>query len=219
MRKFILFYSLIFASAFAVFAQPNAPGYLAEEEYNKAIQYAKTNNKPLLILFNKTECESCKRFKDSVMQNATFKEAIKGKYVVISANVDNKEASRIAKKFNVYVIPTMILINSANPDFYYVAELSLEVDKVTEYTLDFHSAVGFYNQIETYKSTNKKSWSEASVVMGKSYGKLDYKRNPKLEPMDSWLHRTLGLKVFEAARQAYLDEYYETKMKEKKKKP
>lgn len=216
--KQLYIYLLLFLSFWNVNAQ-DAPGYLAEESYNKAIEYARSNNKPLLILFNKTECESCKRFKDSVIQNDSFKDAIRGKYVVISANVDNKEASRIAKKYDVYTIPTMILVNSSNPSFFYVAELSLNVTKVREYTLDFISAMAFYNQIETYRSTNKKSWNEACIAMGKSYGKLDFKRNPTLEPPVAYMRRTMGLKIFDPSKQAYLDEYYETKMKEKKKKP
>lgn len=76
--------------------------------YEEALEYAKKNNKNMIVVFSTEWCPGCKRLKNETLNQENVKEALK-KYVFFIVNTDQSNIQK--HKFNIFAIPTIIKIN------------------------------------------------------------------------------------------------------------
>ena len=68
-------------------------------DFDKALQMAKDQNKPLLIDFTGWACVNCRKMEENVWTNPDVSEYIKKNFILVSLYVDDKENLPIEKRF------------------------------------------------------------------------------------------------------------------------
>ncbi len=218
-----LFISSTLSIQFAASQTPEKPSkklnYLKNEDYAKAIKYAATENKPVLLFFNSHDCHQCEKFSAEVMESDTFVKSIKNKFVAVNASVNNDDAKKAAIKFGVVKLPLLVLLHSSNQEFFYICEMTMNVDSMSKQADAFTAAKNLYDQILLMSSTNKISLDSASAAIARNYAKRDY---TKYKDDGATLHcksRTLDIKFFVKFKDIYIQEWEIQKKKALTKKP
>jgi len=70
-----------------------------QNDYEKALQMAKEQNKPLLIDFTGWACVNCRKMEENVWTNPEIKELIEQKYILVSLYVDDRKKLPEAERF------------------------------------------------------------------------------------------------------------------------
>jgi thiol:disulfide interchange protein len=77
-------------------------GLITFHDYEHGLEYAKKNNKPVMIDFTGHGCENCRKMEDNVWSEEGIKSMLRDSVVIISLHVDEKiplpEASNITNK-------------------------------------------------------------------------------------------------------------------------
>ncbi len=93
-------------------------------DYDKALELAQSEKKPVLILFTGSDwCPPCKRLHAAIFHSEEFEKWAKNNLIMVLAdfprmqkNQLSKEQSKknenLAKKFNIRGLPTVILLNN-----------------------------------------------------------------------------------------------------------
>ena len=92
----------------------NKHGFI-EDDFNKALELAKTKKQMVLIDFGARWCPACIRLESEMFDSKEFKELTKD-YVKLKLDTDRFQNVMIAEKFNVKGIPTMLVINVAQEE-------------------------------------------------------------------------------------------------------
>ncbi len=215
--------SMVLSISFAVAQTPAKPSkklnYLQSDGYAKALKYAATENKPVLLFFNSHDCHQCEKFSSEVMESDTFIKAIKGKFIAVNASVNNDDAKKAAIKFGVMKLPLLVMMHSAMPEFFYICEMTMNADSMGKQADAFTAAKNLYDQILLMTSTNKISNDSASAEIARNYAKRDY---TKYKDNEATLHcksRTLDIKFFTKFKDIYIQEWEIQKKKAAAKKP
>ncbi len=72
------------------------------DNYNKALQEAKTQNKDIYLLITSSDCRWCRKFESTTMQDKEVLKDLSKKYVFIQMN---KDIDDIPNKFNIKSVP------------------------------------------------------------------------------------------------------------------
>lgn len=88
----------------------NKSGFL-EEDLNKALEWAKKQNKMVLIDFSARWCPGCARLEKEIFPTPAFKKIGKD-FVKLKIDVDRFENSVLSEKFNIKGIPTLLVITT-----------------------------------------------------------------------------------------------------------
>lgn len=193
--------------------------YLQNEGYAKALKYAAYENKPVLLFFNSHDCHQCEKFSSEVMESDTFINTIKGKFVAVNASINNDDAKKAAIKFGVLKLPLLLLMHSANPEFYYICEMTMNADSMAKQADVFTAAKNLYDQILLMTTTNKISSDSASAAIARNYAKRDYTKYKDNEAVSHCKSRTLDIKFFTKFKDIYIQEWEIQKKKAVAKKP
>ncbi|MEO6930886.1 MAG: thioredoxin family protein, partial [Chitinophagaceae bacterium] len=70
-----------------------------QNDYEKALQMAKEQNKPLLIDFTGWACVNCRKMEENVWTNPEIKELIEQKFILVSLYVDDRQKLPEAERF------------------------------------------------------------------------------------------------------------------------
>ncbi len=70
------------------------------KDYNKGYDYAKINNKPVLIDFTGWACVNCRRMEENVWSDPEIYSLLKNEFVLISLYVDDRKKLDIKDQFN-----------------------------------------------------------------------------------------------------------------------
>jgi len=70
------------------------------KDYNKGYDYAKINNKPILIDFTGWACVNCRRMEENVWSDPEIYSLLKNEFVLISLYVDDRKKLDIKDQFN-----------------------------------------------------------------------------------------------------------------------
>jgi hypothetical protein len=189
--------------------------YLANSDVEKGISYSKEKSRPMMIYFNSHECNSCEKYLDKVMSADTIEKYLKSKYVCIKADVKNGDASHFAKKYDISLIPQIVLI-SQDQSVYYKVEMKLDEMMTGKQAAYFMNVVALKDQIMLYKKTNNSDYDAASDAMAISYAKRDYKKNPSANVDDNIYMRCLNMKMFEKFIETYKMEWEKQKTSKNK---
>jgi thiol-disulfide isomerase/thioredoxin len=82
-----------------------------EDDYQKALALAETQQKPVLIEFSARWCPGCVRYDKEVFSNPRFPEVSKN-VVKLKIDVDRFENFAISEKYAIHGIPTMVVVDS-----------------------------------------------------------------------------------------------------------
>jgi hypothetical protein len=197
-------------------AQKTGLNYMLSSGVDQGFSFAKEKSKAVLVYFNSNECHSCEQFTGQVMSDDGVAQNITADYVSINANIKNIDARKWSKKFKAYDLPAVVLV-SPEQDFFYTCSLKLDKEVLLAQIKNFFNVVSFRNQILLLQRTKSISFEEACDEMGASYGKIDFKRNPNVEPEDAYSMRTLNMKYFDKCLDAYIDAWDQQKNKGKTK--
>ncbi len=214
-----IFSSLLLFLSFMVSAQEKSYtidklSYLANSDVEKGITYAKEKSKPMMIYFNSFECSSCEKYVSQVMSSDTIEKYLKNKYVCVKADVKNGDASHYAKKYDVSILPQIILI-SQDQSIYYKVDMKLDELYTVKQAAFFMNVVALKEQILLYKKTNNVEYDVASETMAISYAKRDYKKNPAATAEENIYMRCLNMKMFEKFMEKYKMEWERLKISKK----
>jgi thioredoxin-related protein len=91
------------------------------EDIQAAMKFSKEKRHPLLALFTGSDwCHFCKLLEAQVLSTDTFREAVRGKYVLLYVDLPRKKAvpkevlaerNRFAQKFSVSAFPTLVILD------------------------------------------------------------------------------------------------------------
>lgn len=81
---------------------------ITAKTYEEALEKSKEFKKPIFAFFSASWCDACKKMKNNVLSTQEVKEAMKG---FVFVEIDADENREMAKKFNVGLLPTSIIIN------------------------------------------------------------------------------------------------------------
>lgn len=77
---------------------------------SEALQKAKTNDKQVFAVFESDTCTYCHQLRQNTLNDAQVMEKLNESYVVVIINVN--DSPEIASKYNVYLTPTMLILDS-----------------------------------------------------------------------------------------------------------
>ncbi len=186
-------------------------GFMKTIAFDKIIEYAKIDRKPVLLYFHSQTCITSRQFTREVITTSTVKSTLRKNFVSMNADVIGKDAKTTAQKFGVYTLPAVILI-SADGELEYKCELKMDTSVFNGLISSFFSACNIYNAIADLKQTNGVSYNEAAHRIGASYAKKDFKNN-SLASADIMAHqRTLDLPQLSEVNEGYLREWESQKI-------
>jgi len=79
------------------------------QDYNKSIEIAKKEDKPIFILFTKEHCQWCKKLKSNLLTNKEILKRLKDEYIVLF--LDKNRDKYPTKIYNIQGVPTVFLIS------------------------------------------------------------------------------------------------------------
>ncbi|MEO1436811.1 MAG: thioredoxin family protein, partial [Bacteroidota bacterium] len=86
--------------------------YFANVSYQKALNQAATENKPIFIDFYTTWCAPCKWMDQDVFQEQSVGEFFNDSFISLKIDAEKGEGPSLAQEFNVYGYPTGVFLNS-----------------------------------------------------------------------------------------------------------
>jgi len=116
LKKIVL---LILFSIDIVFGDSNLTIY---SDYNKSIEMAQKENKPIFILFTTKHCRWCKKLKSNVLTKKKIEEQLKSDFIVLFLDRDHDD---YPKKYKIEAVPDVLLIS--------------EVEEIYAEILGYHS--------------------------------------------------------------------------------
>jgi len=84
-------------------------------DYDRALEKANKESKPLLVLLIKNDCNSCKSVVKEVFSNKEYIDKINKEYVAVIINYDNQHYP--IELFYSTVFPTLFLVDSKSETF------------------------------------------------------------------------------------------------------
>lgn len=186
-------------------------GFMKALSFDKIQEYAKIDRKPILLYFHSKTCITSRQFTREVIATSTVKGTLRKHFVSMNADVASKDGKSTAQKFNVYSVPSVIVI-SADGELQYTCELKMDTSVFNGLISSFFSACNIYNSITDLKQTNGISFSDAANRIGASYAKKDFKNN-SLASADLMAHqRTLDLPELSEVNEGYMKEWENQKL-------
>lgn len=179
--------------------------YMLDESPEKIFELARIEKKPVLIFINSKTCFTSKKFTREVMSQAAIKGLVKGRYISMNADISTKFGKAMASKYNVMLLPAVILV-SPEKEITYTCKLKMDTGIVMDQFKSFIAACNLLDQVRLLSSTSNLSEKDIISNIGKSYAKIDFRRNVG-DIENALSFRTLDLKYFEAFKTAYREEY------------
>ena len=87
------------------FAENNITIYT---DYNRTLELAKKESKPLFILFSKEKCQWCKKLKSDIVESENIAKELKENYLVLFLD---QEKSDYPSKYKVDGVPDVFLVS------------------------------------------------------------------------------------------------------------
>lgn len=91
--------------------KPEISTQLTANSWDEAVKLSGEKGKPILTLFTSDSCPYCTQFKENVLPNKEVKNLMLN-YIFIIEDTTNNEGQRIARKFNLRYIPSIVITNS-----------------------------------------------------------------------------------------------------------
>lgn len=82
----------------------------APADYAAALQRARSENKPVLLIFTATWCGPCQMMKQQVYPSAPVK-AVAGRYVWHYVDIDRPDNRVLSRHFGASAVPTLVIVD------------------------------------------------------------------------------------------------------------
>jgi thioredoxin-related protein len=102
-NKIVIFILLVFSIA------NGNDNLIIYQDYNKSIEIAKKENKPIFILFTKENCQWCKKLESEILTNNQILQRLKDEYIILFLNKNQDEYPQ--KIYDIQAVPTVFLIS------------------------------------------------------------------------------------------------------------
>ncbi|NOZ89930.1 MAG: thioredoxin family protein [Epsilonproteobacteria bacterium] len=105
---------LILITTISIIAYANHINW--QGNYDKALQQAIDENKTLMVLLIKNDCQECKNIIKNLFMNKTYIDELNKNAIAVIVNIDNKDSFPLEMYWsNEY--PTLFFVNSQNETF------------------------------------------------------------------------------------------------------
>jgi len=101
-----ILYAILFVISIAYGDDNNLTIY---HDYNKSLQIAQKENKPLFILFSKENCQWCKKLKSEIFTNNQILNRLKNEYTILF--LDKNRDKYPLDKYEIIAVPTVFLVS------------------------------------------------------------------------------------------------------------
>ncbi|MCL1675834.1 thioredoxin family protein [Elizabethkingia meningoseptica] len=159
-KKIIIFFLFIFFSQYSY-------SQLWVNDIGKALKLAKATNKLILIDFNASWCEPCRKMQAEYLNNPDYKKTL-DKFVLVSVDIDDNRG--LASNYGIKSIPNIFIIDVNGNSIFNVAgymgaeNLDNDLSGFPATTRDLYDALVFTNP--------KKPTDEELLSLGSSYQAL-----------------------------------------------
>ena len=99
-----------------LFAENNENSLNICDNYTKAMDNAKLENKSIILVFDQKSCSWCEVFKKNTLENKDVIERLNSNY--ITTIIDINKNPEVASKYSVYGTPTIVILNSEGDEIY-----------------------------------------------------------------------------------------------------
>jgi len=141
MYNLLFSFALIVSMATVSAASPNnnSPSSVKfyEGDFNEALSIASSNGKLLLVDFYANWCTPCKWMEKTTFRDQGVSTLLNDNYIVYKADIDTKEGFNSKEKYNVSVLPTMLIFNTKGELVERIEE-TMTADKFVP-LLEFHN--------------------------------------------------------------------------------
>lgn len=80
--------------------------------YDRGLEIAKNENKPLLLYFWASWCPWCKKMDSEVLSNSAVVKTISQNFVPLKIDIDAKENAELLRKYMFRGTPTFVVVNA-----------------------------------------------------------------------------------------------------------
>ncbi|MDZ4757825.1 MAG: thioredoxin family protein [Bacteroidota bacterium] len=203
MKNILLFLSI---TTVVYSAKSALPKCFTHHDINSALEFAKKEHRPLLVYVHSSHCYDSKKFTREIMSSVEIVNVLKNQYNCLDAEISSSNGNSIAKKYNVYKLPSIILIDP-NSDL----QFELPMKKEPQYLIDhfnyFLSSCSIAEQITFFLTTSNITKAEASKKVAVSYVRRDKKISAGASPQYYIYAYTLNQTQFSDFESAYIEEW------------
>lgn len=198
-------------------AKSALPKCFMHHDLNSALQFSQKEHRPLLIYVHSSHCYDSKKFTREIMSNPDLVNVLKNSYNCLDAEISSNSGSTIAKKYNIYKLPTIIMLDP-NSDL----EFELPLKKEPQYLIDhfnyFLSSCSIVEQITFFLTTSNITRTEASKKVALSYVRHDKKISAGASAQYYIYGYTLNQPQFSDFEAAYIEAWQKNLLLEEDKK-
>ena len=83
-------------------------------DYNKSLEVAQKENKPIFILFSKPNCQWCKKLKSKIVTDVNITKRLKNEFIVLFLD---KQSDKYPTKCNVQAVPDVFLVSPTEEEY------------------------------------------------------------------------------------------------------
>lgn len=208
LKRYKMKKSLIIMCITVTFFKANAavPKFFMKSDLEVAISCAKKEHRPLMIYVHSTHCFESKKFTREVISNPDLSKVLKASYNCVDAEISTDRGTHMATKYNIYKLPSIILIDPVS-DLEYQLPLKSETQYLIDHFNFFLSSCSIMEQISFYLVTSNISRAEASKKVAISYVKHDKKNSSGASAQYYIYGYTLNQPQFADFEAAYIEEW------------
>ena len=120
--KNILLKNLLFLLLLSLYANGASSAFIKkynyENNYSKALEKAKSTNKPIMLILSTKTCAWCRKLERQTLKKDFIHNIVKDKFIPLTLDRDN---DTYPKKFTAKVVPTIYFINPKDETIIFVS--------------------------------------------------------------------------------------------------
>ncbi|MBI3233644.1 MAG: thioredoxin family protein [Bacteroidetes bacterium] len=215
MLKRVLFLFLVFSTVLS-FGQKPKLGYMTKVPLSQAFQIANYEDKPVMVFIHSFSCYSSRKYIREVMNKQEVIDRFKSHFVCVNADMATMRGRAVASKYNVMILPVILLINS-DQSIVYRCQMKIDDAALITEVDNFVTLNKVQKQIISYQKSRAISYKKSAEAIGVSYAKIDFKKDQEIIPRKHVKKYTMNLKELLPFEDAYVKEWERLKTEKAKK--
>lgn len=163
----IKFLTLILSISIYSLSFANYQFSFSDISYKQALKDSKSSDKKIMIFFSLPNNQYCQEVEETLFNDSEIADNYSGNFINIKINPNDKEGSKIAKKFNINLYPSIVFVNSSAEIIHKIIGVSVSTDMqiVAKKVITNERTLKYYQDLY---SKNPKSFEQNSDLF------LDY---------------------------------------------